>query len=109
MTADHIDRAAQIIAATDAAERGYELDASDVAIGHTIAMSLDAAGRLVSPEHDAAVAARALRQIRDEMSRWEGWDTRDIGHAFLSESVLDALTDRADQIEREAGESDANG
>ena len=59
MTADHIDRAAQIIAATDAAERGYELDASDVAIGHTIAMSLDAAGLLASPEHDAAVAARA--------------------------------------------------
>ena len=59
-------------------------------------------------EHDAAVAAKALREMRDEMSRWEGWDTREIGHAFLSESVLDALTDAADRIEREAGESDAD-
>lgn len=61
------------------------------------------AGLLVTPAHDAAVAAKALRDMRDEMSRWEGWDTRDIGHAFLSESVLDALDDAADRIEREGG------
>lgn len=48
MSDNHIDRAAQIIAATDAVERGHDLDPSDIAIAHTIAMSLNAAGLLAT-------------------------------------------------------------
>lgn len=125
MTADHIDRAAEVIyvevfglpdyspdAVDDHNRHSYrgdcECNASDRADARHAAEKLDAAGLLATPEHDAAVAAKALREMRDEMSRWEGWDTRDIGHAFLGESVLDALADAANRIEREAGESDAD-
>ena len=48
---------------------GYE----SVTIGITAALeaarALDAAGLLVTPEHDAAVAARALRDAADKLNR----------------------------------------
>lgn len=65
-------------------------------------------GLLRDPERDAAMrregAVQALRDMRDEMSLWQGYDTHDIGEAFLRESVLDELTEEADRIEGESRE-----
>lgn len=101
---DHIDNAADEISGIQVGS-GYESVTIGIDAAQEAARALADAGLLVTPEHDAAVAAKALREMRDEMSRWEGWDTRDIGHAFLSESVLDALVDAADRIEHEGGAS----
>ena len=54
---DHIDRAAKVIADFNAC--GHCEGTCDTCRGE--AEALDAAGLLVTPEHDAAVAARALR------------------------------------------------
>ena len=103
---------------------GYE----SVTIGITAALeaarALDAAGLLVTPERDAAVAAKALREVveifdgdcidlADEL-RWttdapKGWSEGSV--AFAIEATLlfgPWLTARANRIEREAGESDAD-
>ena len=51
--------------------------------------------------HDREVAARALRGLHAEMSTgWHVYETRDIGRAFLADSVLERLEDAADAIER---------
>lgn len=63
-----------------------------------IVSDLDAAGLLATPEHDAAVAAKALREAADEMR-----------HIFLHKGTTlgmpadDWLLDRADSIERREG------
>ena len=64
------------------------------------ARALDAAGLLVSPEHDAAVAAKALREAAEEVY---GCSRR-----LPTLSAASWLRERADRIEREAGESDAD-
>lgn len=59
-----IDRAAEIIALTDAKERGYEADVSDVAIGATIARALDKRGLLLTDEAvNEVIKARARRVL----------------------------------------------
>lgn len=81
---------------------GYE----SVTIGITAALeaarALDAAGLLASPEHDAEVAAKALRDAADPWQDTLG-DT-----PLFAPGVADWLHERADRIEREAGESDAD-
>lgn len=83
---DHIDRAAEIIyvevfglpdyspdAVDDHNRHSYrgdcECNASDRADARHAAEELDAAGLLVTPEHDAAVAAKALREAADRLNR----------------------------------------
>jgi hypothetical protein len=68
------------------------------------ARALDAAGLLVSPEHDAAVAAKALREAAEEVYG----DDRAAGPYSHPLSAASWLRERADRIEREAGESDAD-
>ena len=94
MTADHIDRAAEVIyvevfglpdyspdAVDDHNRHSYrgdcECNASDRGDARHAAEALDAAGLLVGSEHDAARAAEALREAADEfaaeahvMERW---------------------------------------
>lgn len=69
-----------------------------------IARALDAAGLLVTPEqHDAAVAAKALREAAGEINNPNATpDLESVARAVVY------LRDRADRIEREAGESDAD-
>ena len=51
--------------------------------------------------HDREVAVRTLRELHAEMSTgWHVYETRDIGRAFLADSVLERLEDAADAIER---------
>lgn len=87
MTADHIDRAAEII---DAHIRGWPTTAPG--LPEHIARALDAVGLLATPEHDAAVAAKALRDAAPSFR-----------HDRPSASVWAEMLDLADQIE--AGES----
>lgn len=83
---------------------GYE----SVTIGITAALeaarALADAGLLVSPEHDAAVAAKALREAAEEVYG----DDRAAGPYSHPLSAASWLRERADRIEREAGESDAD-
>lgn len=51
--------------------------------------------------HDREVAARALRELHAEMSEWEGYDTRDIGWAFLADSVLEHIDEKRAELEGE--------
>lgn len=112
MTADHIERAAETIyvevlglpdyspdAVDDHNRHSYrgdcECNASDRADARHAAQELAAAGLLVTPKHDAAVAARALR---DAAPRFR--------HDRPSASVWAEMLDLADQIE--AGESGAD-
>ena len=69
-----------------------------------MAQALDAAGLLVTPEHDAAVAAKALREAAEEVYG----DDRAAGPYSHPLSAASWLRERADRIEREAGESDAD-
>lgn len=57
---------------------------------------------LASPEHDAEVAAKALRDAADPWQDTLG-DT-----PLFAPGVADWLHERADRIEREAGESGAD-
>lgn len=121
---DHIDRAAEVIdpvafstdwaSAPDpraAAEGGWLMDRA-----RDIARALDAAGLLVTPEHDRAVAARALRDTADalpSLTEGEGregirtWrQTVQDAYSIAVEESQSALRARADRIE--AGETDAH-
>lgn len=116
---DHIDRAAEIIyvevlglpdyspdAVDDHNRHSYrgdcECNASDRVDTRHAAEELDAAGLLASPEHDAEVAAKALRDAADPWQDTLG-DT-----PLFAPGVADWLHERADRIEREAGESGAD-
>lgn len=55
------------------------------------------------PKHDAAAAAKALREVADEINN----PSRTPDLESVARAVV-YLRDRADQIEREAGESDAD-
>lgn len=107
---DHVDRAADLLweAIDDEGIEGrlYRQDC------HYITATLDAAGLLATPEHDAAVAARALRNAADALDGGIGtstarfsmdphdYDSRaDYGYAVAEAD----LRDRADRIEREGG------
>lgn len=91
-----LSRAAEVIehVLSRHGEHGTYLDA---------ARALDAAGLIASPAHDAAVAARALREAAESM-----WRHKDPGHWNLRGEVdpdLAASPDvwiewRADRIER---------
>lgn len=91
---DHLDRAAAIVGGCCAH--------CDDLVDERLAL-LDEAGMLVSPERDAGVAAKALReaatQVNDPASTPE---VESAAHAVIY------LHDRADAIEQEAGESDAD-
>ena len=118
MSDDHIDRAAEIIyvevlglpdyspdAVDDHNRHSYrgdcECNASDRVDARHAAEELDAAGLLASPEHDAAVAAKALREAADDMG-----DTDDPDAIYVDNGDADVwLRARADRIE--AGESPA--
>lgn len=84
MAADHIDRARDII------ERYLPAmpDQQAAFVTRDAARALDAAGLLASPGHDAAVAAKALR---DAAPRFR--------HDRPSASVWAEMLDLADQIE----------
>ena len=87
---DHITRAAAIVN-----EANWKADFKGGARADEIARALDGAGLLASPEHDAAVAARALREAAPRFR-----------HDRPSASVWAEMLDLADQIE--AGESGAD-
>ena len=92
---DAIDRAAEVI---NPSGGHWLMDRA-----RDIARALDRAGRLVTPEHDAKVAAEALREAAGELN--------DPAITPRIESAADAvihLYERADWIEEEAGESDAD-
>ena len=73
------------------------------ALARRVARALVDAGILTTPEHDARVAAKALREA-----------ARALNNPSITpeiKSAVDAifyLFDRADRIEREAGETDAD-
>lgn len=90
MTA-HIDRAAEVIYDELSGKYG------DFNMPTGAAQALDAAGLLATPEHDAAVAARALR----DAAAYEHEDhATDIALGGI-DYVRDYLTAQADRIERE--------
>lgn len=108
---DHIDRAAEIIyvevfglpdyspdAVDDHNRHSYrgdcECNASDRVDARHAAEELDAAGLLASPEHDAAVAAKVLREVADEVYG----DERATGQHWHPLSAASWLRERADQI-----------
>ena len=120
---DHIDRAAEIIyvevlglpdyspdAVDDHNRHSYrgdcECNASDRVDARHVAKALDAAGLLASPEHDAEVAAKALRAAADALDDMQTPDNDEHRRALLDPAVW--LHDRADRIEREAGERDGD-
>ena len=83
--ADDLDPAAVERAAEAAAEQiGWQAGMYDA-----IRAALAAAGPLVTPEHDAQVAARALRDLEDTN--------------LLCRHCEDIALDRADRIERQEG------
>ena len=89
MMADDLDPAAVERAAEAAAEHiGWQAGMYDA-----IHAALAAAGLLVTPEHDAQVAARALREAADDMYATE----------FAYDGSRQWLHDRADRIERQEG------
>lgn len=65
-----------------------------MALCEDAARALAAAGLLVTPEHDAQVAARALREAADDMYATE----------FAYDGSRQWLHDRADRIERQEDE-----
>ena len=85
---------------------GYE----SVTIGITAALeaarALDAAGLLATPEHDAEVAARTLREFTEAgaMDLW--WTTTGDDWPVPEDMPRKFLSTVADRIEREAGERD---
>lgn len=85
---DHIDRAAEVLG--DALGSSYSH-----AVCRLLVRRLDAAGLLASPKHDAAMAAKALREAAGELD--------DPAISPDVESAGDAavyLADAADRIER---------
>lgn len=97
---DAIDRARDII------ERYLPAmpDQQAALVTRDAARALDAAGMLVSPERDAAVAVRALRGAADDMD-----DTDDPDAIHVANGDIDKwLRARADRLDREAGESNAD-
>ena len=124
MSTDHIDRAAQVIyvevlglpdyspdAVDDHNRHSYrgdcECNASDRADARHAAEELDAAGLLASPERDAAVAAKALRDAADDVRATLNVDqSRPLTIEQAMHAVDFWLSHRADRIEREAGERD---
>ena len=99
---DHLDRAAEVLWASidDKGIRG-RLFREDC---DYLARTLADAGMLVTTERDAAVAAKALREAAEEVYG----DDRAAGPYSHPLSAASWLRERADRIEREAGESDAD-
>ena len=101
---DHLDRAAKAMweaTCPDGLRAAIRPDCWEMA------KALDAAGLLASPERDAKVAAKALRDAADALEG--GVTAHDLeAITFGRRSAVAALRDRADRIEREAGESDAD-
>ena len=64
---DHIARAAEVLHKAWIDRCGVTSPTRDHV--HVFARALDAAGLLATPEHDAAVAARALREAADRLNR----------------------------------------
>ena len=62
---DHIERAADEIIGIQVGT-GYESVTIGIDEAMEAARALDAAGLLVTPEHDAAVAAKALREAAED-------------------------------------------
>ena len=120
---DHLDRAAEVIyvevlglpaysphAVADHNRHSYRGDcqcnAYDRVIARRAAEELDAAGLLVTPERDAAVAARALRGAADTFARFANSASTSERSRHGWESARGVLLRMAE--EREAGESDAD-
>ena len=99
---DHIERAADEIIGIQVGT-GYESVTIGIDEAMEAARALDAAGLLVTPEHDAAVAAKALREAAGEINN----PSRTPDLESVARAVV-YLRDRADRIEREAGEPDAD-
>ena len=58
-------------------------------------VAMEAENEDLTAERDALAARLAAVEalLADGPDTWEGYDTRDIGHAFLAESVLDFTAD----------------
>lgn len=99
-TPDHIARAAEVL--TEAWKDRIEQGISDAPEGHCYAFAdaLADAGLLATPERDAAVAAKTLREAANEVYG----DERAAGQHWHPLSAASWLRDRAARIE--AGESD---
>lgn len=126
---DHVDRAAEVIyvegmgltaysptAVDDHNRHSYRGDCdcnhNDRRAARMTAQALDAAGMLVTPEHDATVAARALREAADEVARMLADDSG----CELNAEMLVSLRNpgylmawlRVRASERDGGETDAD-
>ena len=99
---DHLDRAAEVIAA--ALRSIWEADASWNPEARDIARALEEAVLLVTPERDAAVAAKALREAAAEFDQYADRTPT----PTFDRAVARWLHDRADRLDREAGESNAD-
>lgn len=105
---DHLDRAAEVLweaTCPDGLRAAMRPDC------WAMAQALDKAGLLVTPEHGAAVAAKALREAAEKFAAGDWAD------AWLTDGVDDDVSavrstnrwfnDRADRIERgNEGETD---
>ena len=70
-----------------------------------LVQSMSAAGLLATPEHDARVAAKALRDVADVLNAEESNEWADDAD-LEAVRIIELLRDRADVIEREGGASD---
>jgi hypothetical protein len=117
---DHLDRAAEVIERGTAdeslhdemcgvCEEGCCCSCVVEIVGLTALKALDEAGLLASPERDAAVAAKALRDVESvcmttDGDHLEGESEIPVGEVMRM--ILEA--EEAFGIEREAGESDGD-
>lgn len=92
---DEIDRAEVLIHNTIFARGRENARTSPIAAARALAD----AGLLVTPAHDAAVAAKALREAADEVYG----DARFAGQYWHTLSAASWLRERAGHIEREGG------
>lgn len=60
----------------------------------------DQAVRLVLAAVLPSARLSVLEELRAEIATWRPYDTRDIGDAFLADSVVDLVADRIDDIVR---------
>ena len=100
---DHLDRAAEALAITQKFTQMIDCGSigDEKRIARWLVEAFDAAGLLVTPERDAAVAAKAW----DEGFK-QGGPMHDVNYDDPDAHTRNPY-DRADRIEREAGESDA--
>ena len=101
---DHIDRAAEVIERASEIVSGAMFGLTTPSMVLAIVTDLYAHDLLASPEHDAAVAARALRQVADAL---DAEDSNEWANDADWEAVriIGLIRDRADLYERDGATS----